>query len=216
MFSSVRSVFVSMAVVVASASFIGATPVHISARSSVTTLANNFTLAALNNTLPNANSTGAPLVLGSDGAIDGESFHVSSADPITLMRLFSDQTYASYPYNDFPSLGLVGGNLRAYFPDGSWSTNATALTGYALSWGTSTYYSSPASTAFSAVSDGSSEYPILAVNDVTDLWYLCPSDAPRVPQNTLYFNTTTIPSQSGVSGASPVECYSVTVNMVPV
>ncbi|KAJ3755062.1 hypothetical protein F5878DRAFT_208722 [Lentinula raphanica] len=203
MFSSVRSVFVSMAVVVASASFIGATPVHISARSSVTTLANNFTLAALNNTLPNANSTGAPLVLGSDGAIDGESFHVSS-------------TYASYPYNDFPSLGLVGGNLRAYFPDGSWSTNATALTGYALSWGTSTYYSSPASTAFSAVSDGSSEYPILAVNDVTDLWYLCPSDAPRVPQNTLYFNTTTIPSQSGVSGASPVECYSVTVNMVPV
>ncbi|KAJ3772809.1 hypothetical protein FB446DRAFT_642862 [Lentinula raphanica] len=192
-----------MAVVVASTTFIGASPVYISARSSVTTLANNFTLAALNNTLPNANSTGAPLVLGSDGAIDGESFYVSS-------------TYASYPYNDFPSLGLVGGNLRAYFPDGSWSTNATALSGYALSWGTSTYYSSPASTAFSAVSDGSSDYPILAVNDVTNLWYLCPSDAPRVPQNTLYFNTTTIPSQSGVSGASPVECYSVTVNMVPV
>ncbi|KAJ4480739.1 hypothetical protein C8R41DRAFT_489087 [Lentinula lateritia] len=198
MFASVRL----LAVMLASTSFVATTPVQISARSSVTTLANNFTLAALNNTLPNANSTGAPLVLGSAGAIDGESFHVSS-------------TYASYPYNDFPSLGLVGGELRAFYPDGTWETNASApLSGDTLDWGTSSFYSTPASTAFSAVSDGT--FPILAVNEIADLWYLCPSDAPRVPQNSLYFNTTTIPSQSGVSAASPVVCYSVTLNMVPV
>ncbi|KAJ3992358.1 hypothetical protein F5050DRAFT_944412 [Lentinula boryana] len=204
MFSSARSMFSSFTMLSAFTIFVGANPVQISARSSVTTLANNFTLAALNNTLPNANSTGAPLVLGSAGAIDGESFQVSS-------------TYASYPYNDFPSLGLVGGNLRAFFADGSWNTNASApLSGDALAWGTSSFYSDPASTAFSAVSDGTTDFPILAVNAIANLWYLCPSDAPRVPQNSLYFNTTTIPSQSGVSGASPVECYSVTVNMVPV
>ncbi|KAJ4483872.1 hypothetical protein J3R30DRAFT_1843900 [Lentinula aciculospora] len=205
MFTSVHSVFVSLALVLAATSFVLATPVQISARSSITTLANNFTLVALNNTLPNANSTGAPLVLGSAGAIDGESFHVSS-------------TYASYPYNDFPSLGLVGGQLRAFDPDGSWYTNASAplSSGGSLDWGTSSFYSTPASTAFSALSDGTTDFPILAVNGISNSWYLCPSDAPRVPQNSLYFNTTTIPSQSGVSGASAVECYSVTVNLVPV
>ncbi|KAJ4483873.1 hypothetical protein J3R30DRAFT_1844220 [Lentinula aciculospora] len=203
MLISVRPLFVSLIAVWVFTSFVAATPVQISARSSVTTLANNFTLAALNNTLPNANSTGAPLVLGSGGAIDGESFQVTS-------------TYASYPLDNFPSLGLVGGNLRAFLNDGSWHTNASApLTGDPLGWGTSSYYSSPASTAFSAVSVVTTGFPVLAVNGISGLWYLCPSDAPVLAQNILYFNTTTVPSHSGVSGASPVECYSVTVNMVP-
>ncbi len=41
-------------------------------------IANNFTLAAYNSTLPNANSTGAPLVLGQNGAVDGAEFKVLS------------------------------------------------------------------------------------------------------------------------------------------
>ncbi|KAE9398966.1 hypothetical protein BT96DRAFT_939768 [Gymnopus androsaceus JB14] len=76
-------------------------------------LGTNFTLAALNTTLSNANSTGAPLVLGEAGAIDGGLFEVTS-------------TYNSYPYNDFPSLGLVGGNLRAFDSEANWFTNASA------------------------------------------------------------------------------------------
>lgn len=42
------------------------------------TLPGPFTLAALNTTLPNANSTGAPLVLGSGGAITGAAFYILS------------------------------------------------------------------------------------------------------------------------------------------
>ncbi|KAJ3725154.1 hypothetical protein C8R42DRAFT_437209 [Lentinula raphanica] len=163
------------------------------------TVANNFTLAARNNTLSNANFTGAPLVLGSAGAIDGESFYVSS-------------TYYSYPYDEYPSLGLVEGNLRAFDSEGRWHTNASApFPGYeALSWATSTFYSSPASTAFSAMMIPASRYPVLAVNGVYDMWYLCPSDR-RLGQNTVYYNTTFI-----VSSSTHISCYSVTLNLVPV
>ena len=38
----------------------------------------NFTLTALNTTLPNANSTGVPLVGGQNGATDGAEFEVLS------------------------------------------------------------------------------------------------------------------------------------------
>jgi len=46
----------------------------------------NFTLAALNKTLPNANLTGAPLVLGSAGAVTGESFRVLSVSVYAAYR----------------------------------------------------------------------------------------------------------------------------------
>ncbi|KAJ3745045.1 hypothetical protein DFH05DRAFT_1524681 [Lentinula detonsa] len=180
------------------------------------TLGNNFTLAAFNNTLSNANFTGAPLVLGSadantvpnvsehnPGAIDGESFYLSS-------------TYYSYPYNEYPSLGLVNGNLRAFDGGGNWHTNASVpFLGYeALSWATSTLYSDPAPTAFSAATIPASVYPVLAVNGVYDMWYLCPSDE-RLGQDSVYYNTTFIGSSKG-SLSTRISCYSVTLNMVPV
>ncbi|KAJ3785749.1 hypothetical protein GGU10DRAFT_312414 [Lentinula aff. detonsa] len=167
------------------------------------TLGNNFTLAALNKTLSNANFTGAPLVLGSAGAIDGESFYVSS-------------TYYSYPYDEYPSLGLVNGNLRAFDGGGNWHTNASVpFLGYeALSWATSTLYSDPAPTAFSAATIPASVYPVLAVNGVYDMWYLCPSDR-RLGQDSVYYNTTFIGSSKG-SLSTRISCYSVTLNMVPV
>ncbi|KAE9398964.1 hypothetical protein BT96DRAFT_1019819 [Gymnopus androsaceus JB14] len=168
-------------------------------------LGTNFTLAALNTTLSNANSTGAPLVLGEAGAIDGESFHVTS-------------TYSSYPYNDYPSLGLVGGNLRAFDSEGNWFTNASApssgSSGEELSWGTSSFYSSPASTAFSAVTLSTSDYPVLAVNGIYDLWYLCPSDEPSVGQDSVYYNTTSIASSQDSS--QTIACYAVSLNIVSV
>ncbi|KIK61142.1 hypothetical protein GYMLUDRAFT_85120 [Collybiopsis luxurians FD-317 M1] len=164
-------------------------------------LTNNFTLSALNTTLDNANSTGAPLVLGSAGAIDGEAFYVSS-------------TYYSYPYNDYSAQGLVGGNLRAFDKQGNWNTNASAPSSSyeALSWATSSFYHDVASTAFSAVTVPASQYPVLAVNGVYDMWYLCSSDEFR-GQNSVYFNTTSIESSSG---SSSIACYPVLLNMVPV
>ncbi|KAJ3866797.1 hypothetical protein EV359DRAFT_35833 [Lentinula novae-zelandiae] len=163
------------------------------------TLGHNFTLAALNTTFSNANSTGAPLVLGSAGEL-----------------LYSPwTTYYSYPFDDYPALSLVNGNLRAFDREGNWHTNASApFMGYeALSWATSTFYSDPASTAFSAINIPASIYPILAVNGVYNLWYLCPSDM-RLGQDSVYYNTTSIASSKAYP--ADINCYSVTLNMVPV
>lgn len=47
-------------------------------------VAYNFTLAAYNATLPNANSIGVPLVVGQAGAIDGAEFKV-----LSVSRMFA-------------------------------------------------------------------------------------------------------------------------------
>jgi hypothetical protein len=46
-------------------------------------LAGHFTLAARNTTGPQVNATGAPLVLGYGGAIDGAEFYVLAVRPCT-------------------------------------------------------------------------------------------------------------------------------------
>jgi hypothetical protein len=51
---------------------------HCNAQKSSGNLPYQFTLSAYNLTLPNANSTGAPLVLGQAGAISGAQLHVTS------------------------------------------------------------------------------------------------------------------------------------------
>ncbi|KAL1662110.1 hypothetical protein GGF50DRAFT_90228, partial [Schizophyllum commune] len=82
-----------------------ATPLSTSS-DSLKTLPYNFTLAALNTTLPNVNDTGVPLVLGYDYYVHGSSG-------------FSTSTLASAHDDFFPSLALVNGALRAYGGDGS-------------------------------------------------------------------------------------------------
>jgi hypothetical protein len=94
--------------------------------------ASNFTLAALNRTLPNANSTGAPLVLGQAGAIDGAEFEVLSVILSNFnendKRLMSRrQTWASFPFNQWPSLSLLDGGLTGNMdpPSGAVKTVST-------------------------------------------------------------------------------------------
>ncbi|KAI0364639.1 hypothetical protein BV20DRAFT_974203 [Pilatotrama ljubarskyi] len=58
----------------------------------------HVTLAALNTTLPNANSTGTPLVLATGGAFAG----------IEIRRF---GTWASFGANDYPSFSLVNGTI---------------------------------------------------------------------------------------------------------
>ncbi|PIL34285.1 hypothetical protein GSI_03060 [Ganoderma sinense ZZ0214-1] len=72
----------------------------------------NFTVAAYNTTGTNTNTTGAPLVLGQAGAIDGASFKVFS-------------TFATFPYNQYPFIELVDGRL---IPSGP-GTSPTAING---------------------------------------------------------------------------------------
>ncbi|KAI0350309.1 hypothetical protein OH77DRAFT_1525006 [Trametes cingulata] len=63
----------------------------------------HVTLAALNTTLPNANSTGTPLVLATGGAFAN----------IEIRRF---GTWASFGANDYPSISLVDGTI--YLNDG--------------------------------------------------------------------------------------------------
>ncbi|KDR79329.1 hypothetical protein GALMADRAFT_243321 [Galerina marginata CBS 339.88] len=166
-------------------------------------LPQNFTLSALNTTLPNANHTGAPLVLGQNGASTGISFYVTS-------------TYASYPYNDYPSLGLVNKSLRAYTTSGAWRTNATEITsGGTLGWVTTTLYTHAAPEIYSAVKLPAYEYSLLAVHGFHDLWSLCPFPG-TYPQTNVVFNASAANPPPPSLGFDPEECYKVVINIVPI
>ncbi|PFH46911.1 hypothetical protein AMATHDRAFT_153437 [Amanita thiersii Skay4041] len=169
---------------------------------SLTDLPFDFSLYAWNTTRPNANSTGVPLVLGQNGASTGLSFHVTS-------------TYFSYPYNDYPSLRLVNGSLRAYHSSGVWMTNATSvLDGQPLRWVSSTFYSRPAAKDFSVSVAPGWEYPVLKAHGRDDLWYLCdPADVGvRRAQTNVVFD---VDGVVGGGSASKRECWRVRVYVVP-
>ncbi|KAL1694003.1 hypothetical protein GGG16DRAFT_100784 [Schizophyllum commune] len=179
------------------------------------TLPYNFTLAAVNTTLPNANGTGVPLVLGSAGAVPGASFYITS-------------TYASYPYNDYPTLGLVNGQLRAYDRYGNWHTNASGLaSGNEMSW-LSTTLGGPVSNQFAAfhatrhhryaslavhASDApSSSYTDSLWSRYTDsLWSLCPSTQFRGKNEVVY----NVSSTYQYYPFNVSDCYKVTLQVVP-
>ncbi|KAH9476120.1 hypothetical protein JR316_0011691 [Psilocybe cubensis] len=166
-------------------------------------LPHNFTLAALNTTLPNANTTGAPLVLGQNGASSGITFYVTS-------------TYASFPYNDYPALGLVDNGLRAYSSTGRWITNATAVTsGGTLGWISTTIYAHPAPQIYSVVRLPGYEYPLLAANGFHNLWSLCPFSGNR-PQTNIVFNVTADVPPPPYLGFDPSLCYDVVITMIPI
>jgi len=180
------------------------------------TLLYNFTLAAVNTTLPNDNATGAPLVLGAGGASGGIAFYVTS-------------TYASFPYNDHPALGLVGGALRAYDPSGAWRTNASrVLPGERLGWSTSTRYPNPEErnrvyAALPAANRSSTEgaeegsgFARLTAHGVDEgMWALCPFPGFR-GQTQLVWNVTAVRPPPAYLPFDPYACYDVAVNIVPV
>ena len=169
------------------------------------TLAYNFTLSAVNKTQSDAsdNSTGIPLVLGQAGAVPGASFHVTS-------------TFASYPYNDYPVLGLSSSSLRAYTGSGSWLTNATSIlpissSNAPLRWLSTSRGSDAYGTNYTAILHAGSKYARLAALGRADLWSLCPfgTESPRRQVN-LVFNVT---GEQG-SGFVPEDCWEVDVRMV--
>ncbi|KAF8962082.1 hypothetical protein BDZ97DRAFT_2026110 [Flammula alnicola] len=163
----------------------------------------NFTLAAVNTTHPNTNRTGAPLVLGQNGASSGISFYVTS-------------TYASFPYDDYPSLGLVNNTLRAYTKDGRWITNATEVrSGQTLGWVTTTIYEQPAPEIYSAIRLPAHEYPLLAAHGFFNLWSLCPFLG-NYPQTNVMFNVSADLPPSPYLGFDPSRCYGVLINILSI
>ncbi|KAJ7176990.1 hypothetical protein C8R46DRAFT_1246234 [Mycena filopes] len=177
------------------------------------TLPCKFTLAAHNVTLPNANSTGVPLVLAPlPGTIaDGASYEITS-------------TYSnSYPNgNPYPTLSLTNSSLRAYRASGAWLTNATAPPttpgGGPLLWYTSVLFDREAAGVFEAHTGaasttpnstfkdaGGKSLPRLAAYGAAHLWSLCPTPGPQTQTSEVFFNVS----------RERDECWKVTLHLVP-
>ncbi|KZT24166.1 hypothetical protein NEOLEDRAFT_1148798 [Neolentinus lepideus HHB14362 ss-1] len=137
------------------------------------TAARPFTLAALNTTLPNANSTGAPLVLGQNGEIEGAEFEVLS-------------TWASFPDNDWPTLsldtgGLYGNSQTQYQAVSSGATNGTTVNFMTTS------RTSYANQVFCIVPSPLG-LPLLALDGHVDEFSLCSNG--KESQNNVIYNAT--------------------------
>ncbi|OSD00300.1 hypothetical protein PYCCODRAFT_1371414 [Trametes coccinea BRFM310] len=127
--------------------------------------ASSFTIGAINTTLPNANITGAPIVVNSAGAFSDLSvWHLG--------------TWAQYSYPlEYTSIALVNGTL-VITGDGAKPARAdTVDAGNSLEWASLNDGSSvPTDGAqiYCAVSPpGNQGSPILAVNGDTDSFSLC-------------------------------------------
>ncbi|EJF56934.1 hypothetical protein DICSQDRAFT_112382 [Dichomitus squalens LYAD-421 SS1] len=140
----------------------------------------NFTLAAYNATGINTNTTGAPLVLGSAGAISGA-------------ELKDLATFASFPFNQYPSIALSEGRLLPTGP----GTTPTAQNGVTAGsevvfLASNSAQPSQGAQIWCAVADidpagHGTGHPFLAVNSDTDSFSLCPINS-RV---SVVYNATT-------------------------
>jgi len=171
--------------------------------------ATSFTLAALNVTLPNANTTGAPLVLGQAGAVDGAEFEALS-------------TWASYQFNQWPSLTLTNGGLTGNMDPPN--TQGTTVSGGAansteVGFETTSFEGHPSapSPVFCGVADtdpagGGTGFPQLALNGHTDLFSLCMTGPAGSPgsQNNVVYNA----SATNSAGFIFDTCYSVVLQMI--
>jgi len=130
------------------------------------TISYNFTFAAYNLDTPNANSTGAPLVLGWGPGGD---------DPAASAWALS--TYASWGSNEWPYISLEGGSL---FPepgpdeDGLGAYNFATTAGDEVIFYVTEHESAPETAdIWCAVPDSETDYSILAVNGDTSNFSLC-------------------------------------------
>ncbi|PPQ74621.1 hypothetical protein CVT26_007465 [Gymnopilus dilepis] len=176
------------------------------ADTSLKSLPYNFTLAALNTTLPNANSTGVPLVLAIDSVNIGEG-----------IANYATSTFFSFSVNDFPTLGLVNGNLKAASTarTGLLFPNATDPTsGGKLEWLVQSINPPPIARVFSAVEVPAHKHLVLAVHGNHDLWSLCPFDD---FETKIVFDVATVAKNPPSSlQFNPAKCFGVVINIVPV
>ncbi|KAJ3539002.1 hypothetical protein NM688_g6430 [Phlebia brevispora] len=141
-------------------------------------VAYNFTLAAYNSTLPNSNTTGVPLVVGWNGATEEAELKVLS-------------TYASYPYNDFPTFSMVNGTLHPNSPNNLSIVDNVVSDGDEPSF-LQTNEPATAAQIYCGVADtdpagGGTGFPELAVNSDTDSFFLCSTGDYRFAQNNIVY-----------------------------
>ncbi|KAI0962655.1 hypothetical protein AcV7_001450 [Taiwanofungus camphoratus] len=154
----------------------------------------SFTITAINTTLPNANSTGVPLVLAERADADGYQY-------------YSLATYASAGYNDFPTFSLNNGALipNADNPkvqavddapiDGAMIRFTGSNDGSPLKAGAQVYCVSLLSNY---------DYPVLAVNGDLSSFSICyEPEGPLLQYNVIYKAT------SGSSSYDYSTCYPV-------
>jgi hypothetical protein len=125
------------------------------------------------------------------------------------------QTYASYPYNIYPTLALSNGSLRAYRDSGAWLTNATAVvSGGLLLWFTSALFDHDAARIYTAMEDPNTHrLRVLAAYGVHDRWSLCPLKD-MLGQTSVVFN---LSAEAGTNlGFDPRRCWLVKIHLVPV
>jgi hypothetical protein len=95
----------------------------------------------------------------------------------------------------------VDSQLRAFFADGEWITNASQpVDGQALIWDTTTFEPPPPVYGYTAIAEPDQKYPELAWNGQINLWSLCPSRYSAV----VFYDQ------------SAANCYSVRLNMVKI
>ncbi|KAL1662109.1 hypothetical protein GGF50DRAFT_59741 [Schizophyllum commune] len=160
------------------------------------TLPYNFTLAAVNTTLPNANGTGVPLVLGSAGAIPGASFYITS------LRAYD--RYGNWHTN---ATALSSGNEMGWL-----STTLGGSESNQFAVFHATRHHRYASLAVHASDAPSSPYTDSLWSRYTDsLWSLCPSTQFRGKNEVVYNVSATY--QYYPFNVS--DCYKVTLQVVP-
>ncbi|KAI0933310.1 hypothetical protein AcV7_004817 [Taiwanofungus camphoratus] len=166
--------------------------------------ASDFTLTAYNLTLPNANTTGAPLVLGSGPA--GTSGQASVAVLVT---------YASYSRNDWPgpNMTLASGALTPAPEGGLVASNTNVTAGDAVSFiVTDPQFSSPGPQIYCAVpqtDESDLEWVALAVNGDTQDFSLCTTVDGSAQDNVIYHATVDNGGQYDYDS-----CYSIRVQLV--
>ncbi|KAH9840793.1 uncharacterized protein C8Q71DRAFT_741256 [Rhodofomes roseus] len=170
---------------------------------STDTPAYNFTLAAYNTSLPNANSTGAPLVLG--WGRPGTSPEASE---------WAVSTYAAWGSNDWPYFTLTGGALYPIPGPNESGLDAYDFalpSGYEVAFLVMIHESTPVvPSVYCAAADGDSEYAKLAVNNDVDSFSLCKATTAQFTNVVLVYQADANDTFYDYS-----TCYPVQVNIVP-
>ncbi|TFK46198.1 hypothetical protein OE88DRAFT_1668067 [Heliocybe sulcata] len=148
----------------------------------------------MNTTLPNANTTGAPLMLGEYISVYGfQEFYLA--------------TVATYPYvttSANPSLAMSGGNITA---NAVQSTALTSATSGSFLQFTANFNGpvDPVSGFCGILEKPGDPYPLLAINGRTDVFSIC-SDG--------QFDAVVYNATEGSAAYDVGTCYAVTLNMV--
>ncbi|EPT02257.1 hypothetical protein FOMPIDRAFT_1015350 [Fomitopsis schrenkii] len=164
----------------------------------------NFTLAAVNTTLPNTNSTGAPLVLG--WGPSGTSAAASA---------WAISTYAAWQSNEWPYFTLSDGALYpipGHNEHGLGAYDHEVASGDEVTFWVTVEQSNPTpDPIYCAAANDDQEYAVLAVNNDADHFSLCEATTSWPKLNTVLVYEAADSNRN----YNYSTCYLVQVNIIP-